>query len=277
MEIENSDERKAYLQEVEEIVTHGDFQSQVEFLDAVFRLYDGKYGKTESYHELKEKFNSFMLQQEEAIMARIKSTQDPLRTAIQAAQAGNYIDCMALPEIDEAILGKLLANFEDNPLMEDIYDEFLEDLSRAKHLVYLTDNCGEIVMDKLLIRIIQERYPQVEIQVIVRGEEVLNDATMEDARQVRLDTVASVEGNGTALSGTCLHLIPEKIRKRIESADVIIAKGQGNYESLVGCRLNVYYTFLCKCQYLMGKFSCEHLHPIFYPESRIHNTDDELH
>ena len=70
LEIENSDERKAYLQEVEEIVTHGDFQSQVEFLDAVFRLYDGKYGKTESYHELKEKFNSFMLQQEEAIMPK---------------------------------------------------------------------------------------------------------------------------------------------------------------------------------------------------------------
>lgn len=127
-------------------------------------------------------------------------------------------------------------------------------LERASKLVYVTDNCGEIVLDKQLIRFLKEQFPNLEITALVRGKQVLNDATIEDAQQIGLTELVPVMENGTGIAGASMRAINEESRKALENADVILAKGQGNFESLYGCGLNVYYLFLCKCDWFVRRF-----------------------
>lgn len=136
-------------------------------------------------------------------------------------------------------------------------------------MVYLLDNCGEIVLDKLLIRLLQVLYPNLKITAVVRGGEVVNDATMEDARMTGLTEIVDVIGNGDDVAGTILSRVSPECLQIIEQADVILAKGQGNFESLHGCGKNVYYLFLCKCDWFMRKFQAERFQGMFVNERRI--------
>ena len=121
-------------------------------------------------------------------------------------------------------------------------------------------------MDKLLIKYLTLYYPQLEIQVIVRGEEIGNDASIEDAENISMHEVAAFEGNGTTIAGTSLHLLSDELKKKFYKADMIISKGQGNYETLSGSGLNIYYLFLCKCNHLQKIFLAKFLDPIFSME-----------
>ena len=93
-----------------------------------------------------------------------------------------------------------------------------------------------------------------------------NDASIEDAEHVGMSDVADVIGNGTRIAGTSLNKISREAREILEKADVIIAKGQGNYETMSGCGLNVYYMFLCKCDYFVERFQGEYLEHMFIKE-----------
>jgi uncharacterized protein with ATP-grasp and redox domains len=124
------------------------------------------------------------------------------------------------------------------------------------------DNCGEIVIDKLIIEELRKLNPQVNITAIVRGEEVINDATIEDAEQVGLNELVKVIGNGSDILGTCLKYISEEARTVIEEADVVLSKGQGNFETLQGYDKNIYYIFLCKCEMIAEMFGVEKFSPM---------------
>lgn len=132
-------------------------------------------------------------------------------------------------------------------------------------MVYLTDNCGEIVLDKLFIRHIREEFPGLRITAIVRGEDVINDAT----REVRLTDLVPCIGNGNAAPGTVIKRLSEEAREALFSADVIISKGQGNFESLYGEGLNPYYLFLCKCELFVKRFGLAQYESVFAREERI--------
>lgn len=99
--------------------------------------------------------------------------------------------------------------------------------------------------------------------------QVINDATMKDAVLVGLTREIEVMGNGDDAAGTILGRISKEARKNIEEADMILAKGQGNFESLLGCGLNIYYLFLCKCDWFMRRFQVERYHGMFVNEKRI--------
>ncbi|HBQ73772.1 MAG TPA: hypothetical protein DD755_03480, partial [Erysipelotrichaceae bacterium] len=107
-------------------------------------------------------------------------------------------------------------------------------------VLYLCDNCGEIVLDKLLILQLQKHFPHLQITVMVRGGEVLNDATMRDVRQIHLDEVCPCTSSQVPLAGCDLRHIGEDARALLASSDMIIAKGQANFESLYGCGLPIY-------------------------------------
>ena len=211
------------------------------------------------YGTIKAHFNQLMMEivASEGISARIREAEDPLRAALGYAMTGNFIDFGAMDSVDEEALRGLLATASEQVAATDpVYRALAQELAEAGRLTFLTDNCGEIVMDKLLTEVIRRLYPDLAITVLVRGAEVLNDATMEDAIQVgfhRLDGV-TLMGNGDRLAGTALHRISPEARTAITEADLIIAKGQGNYETLQGCGLNVYYAFLCKCDFFASRF-----------------------
>ena len=264
---QNEEKKQLFLDQVRAVLRDEDLElSPPEYLAEFTELYERHFGEQTAFDPLKKHFNELMLKKEPEIRRRIEASEDPVATAIRAAQAGNYIDYIALGEVDGDQLEQLLFQNGEKGLQPEVYDSFRTDLSSAENLVYITDNCGEIVVDKVLIQELKKSYPQVNVTVIVRGACVANDASMEDAVQVGLPDEARVIGNGTRIAGTSLNRISREAKELIERADLIIAKGQGNYETLSGCGLNVYYLFLCKCDYFVKRFEGEYLQHMFIKE-----------
>ncbi len=223
------------------------------------------------YTAIKQHFNALMLDfvAAEDVPARIRQAEDPLRAALGFSMAGNYIDFGAMESVDEAQLRGILATAAEQVSADSAaYRVLAADLARARRVTLLTDNCGEIVMDRLLVELWREQYPSATVTVLVRGESVLNDATMDDAHQVGLDRLAGVTvlGNGDRLAGTALGRISPEALAAVTEADVVVAKGQGNYESMQGCGLNVYYAFLCKCRLFADRFSVPPYTGMLVPE-----------
>lgn len=220
----------------------------------------------EDFTKIKKEFNQLMLNMEASIEDKIRKANDPLEKALLYARIGNYIDFAALSNVDQSTVITLLDEKSSEALDEKEYENFLRDLSSARKLVYLTDNCGEVVLDKLAVKILKEQYPDLDITVIVRGYPVVNDATMEDAEEIGLTDLVKVIGNGSNVGGTWIPGINSESRELLYDADLIIAKGQGNFETLNDCGLNIYYLFLCKCDLFQRRFHAENLQGMFLNE-----------
>lgn len=216
-----------------------------------------KFGIAEDFSKEKHYFNQMMLGLEKEIFETIKQSEDILKIAIQYAMTGNYIDFGSMHTVDEEYLQRALQESMERKVDDDVLEALRKELAGVKRIVLLTDNCGEIVLDKLLLQVIHKLYPQVEITVMVRGGEVLNDATMKDALEVGLDKVGTVVDNGTEIAGTFLEALSAEALQILEEADVILSKGQANFETLRGCGKNIYYIFLCKCDMFANRFGVE--------------------
>ena len=216
-----------------------------------------RYDVQEDYSEEKHYFNQMMLQREQAIEETITISDNPLMMALQYSMTGNYIDFGSMNVVDEEYLEKLLKTVEERPVSSQIYNNMCDDLSKANRLVFITDNCGEIVLDKVLIKTIQDQYPHVKITVMVRGGATLNDATMKDAEEVGMTGLVKVIHNGNDIAGTCLSKLSDEALMCLNEADLILSKGQANFETLRGCGKNIYYIFLCKCDMFADRFGVE--------------------
>jgi len=249
------DEKVEYMQRVLKVLAEApDRYGAPVIVRTINEIQDEMFGMKQDYAEIKKHYNQVMLNHEEQVNGKLAVSDDPVKTGIQYAMIGNYIDFGARINVNEEQLTELLNDSDRFVIDEKQYGELTEDLSNAKKLVYLTDNCGEIVMDKLLIREIKKKYPDLKVTVLVRGEEVINDATMEDAIQVGMNEIAEVIPNGSDIAGTWLEEISEEAKAVIDKADVIISKGQGNFETLRKCGKNIYYIFLCKCDLFANTF-----------------------
>ena len=249
------EERLTYIRRLFSILTDiAPGESSPVIVNRILTLQKEMFDQFVDYTDIKKHFNQLMLEQEDWIYADISSATDPIRRALQYVMKGNYIDFGVLSDVNSEKLMVLLSQAKDQTIDEQIFEELMQDLTSAKNMVLLTDNCGEIVLDKLLIRTIMSQFPDLQIHVIVRGGHALNDATMEDACQVGLPDLVKVIGNGTCLQGTYLPDISKEARDLLEQADVILSKGQGNFESLQYCGLNIYYLFLCKCDLFTKRF-----------------------
>lgn len=221
------------------------------------------------YAKIKKESNEFMLQWIPFLQRKISSASDPLRTALSYALIGNFIDFGAMAHVDEDRLASLIESDELLTLDHTEYTAFQKDLKIAARMVYLLDNAGEIVFDKVLMETLKTLYPELEITAVVRGAAVYNDATMEDAHFVGIDSVVEVLENGSDEPGTELGRISSEILDRLQNSDLILAKGQGNFESLHGSGLPVYYGFLCKCDLFTQRFQMEKYAGIFIRESSL--------
>ena len=249
------EERLTYIRRLFSILTDiAPGESSPVIVNRILTLQKEMFDQFVDYTDIKKHFNQLMLEQEDWIYADISSAPDPIRRAVQYVMKGNYIDFGVLSDVNSEKLMELLSQAKDQAIDDQIFEELMQDLTSAKNMVLLTDNCGEIVLDKLLVRTIMSQFPDLQIHVIVRGGHALNDATMEDACQVGLPDLVKVIGNGTCLQGTYLPDISKEARDLLEQADVILSKGQGNFESLQYCGLNIYYLFLCKCDLFTKRF-----------------------
>ena len=222
----------------------------------------------ENFREINNEYNQLILNLEEELSTSVKYAQDPLKEALLYARTGNYIDFAALPDVSKEKALSLIKKENKDPLDEAEYQAFCQDMKKARTFVYITDNCGEIVLDKIAIQILKKRFPNVRITVLVRGLPTGNDATMEDAQMCGLTDIVPVMGNGSNVGGTWLYGISGQALELLHNADVILSKGQGNYETLHGSGLNIYYLFLCKCDWFIQLFHTKSLQGMFINERR---------
>lgn len=266
-----SEERKEeVLKQAERCLEEaGTSQSAPKMMAGVLDLLKRETGILDPYERIKREYNQMLLSMEEEISRCIHEAKDPFRAALQYVTVGNYIDFGALSDVSEEQLRKLLNGCGDLVLDPDEVMHFQEELGRARELLYITDNAGEIVLDKIFMNVLKELYPKLQIHVLVRGEPVLNDATLEDAKMIGLNRIARVIPNGTSIPGTEYAQISEEARECMDRADLCLAKGQGNFESLRECGKNIYYLFLCKCDLFVERFQVGRLTPAFVNELRM--------
>lgn len=269
----DEDKKLEYINEVRKILdTHGQTESSPWLAEKINGLYEKFWGEKQDYTITKQKYNQLLLSKENEILTQISNSENCIKECIKYVSAGNYIDFSAVSDVNEQTLNELLQRINDETVSEDEYLSFKKDLEQASKLVYLTDNCGEILLDKIFIQCIRGKYPKLQITAIVRGEDVINDATIDDAIQVGLTELVTCVGNGNGAPGTVIKLLNEEARQALHEADVIISKGQGNFESLYGEGLNPYYIFLCKCELFVRRFGLKQYASVFVKEERINDV-----
>ncbi len=192
----------------------------------------GREAGFDPYRELKQRSNDVALAFADEFRARILDSASPLEEAVRVAAAGNIIDFGAKQH------GSLDVEHEVRTIGERRFgrfdfEAFSSRLSAASRLLYICDNAGEIVFDRLFIEAIRREYPKLDITCAVRERPVINDAVLADARYAGLDAVAHVISSGSVYPGTLLDEVSEEFRRLFDQADLIVSKGQGNFETLL--------------------------------------------
>lgn len=205
------------------------------------------------YREIKYFYNTELNNITAKIRTLIEQSHDKFDTALKIAITANLIDFAANHTFDEAMLLQKIATANEQQLSIDDSKALYKSLKSADTLLYLGDNCGEIVLDKIFIEYIKVTYPNIKVYFGVRGEPIVNDVTLDDADMVRMQEVAEVISNGDSSLGTVIERTTSDFRDVFYQADVIIAKGQGNFESLseIDCG-NIFFLFMAKCDAVSG-------------------------
>ena len=266
----DEDRKKQYMEAIRQRFEHPKDDDCVPSISTELKkFYCSFWGvPMEDFTRINKEYDQLMLDLEAELRSTIRYSEDPLKAALIYARTGNYIDFAALPEVSKETALSLIKSENKDDLDEQEYRQFCQDMKKAENVVYITDNCGEIVLDKIAIQILKKIFPNIRITALVRGLPAGNDATMEDAEFCGLTDVVPVLGNGNDVGGTWLHGISTHARELLYNADVIIAKGQGNYETMHGCGLNIYYLFLCKCDWFQQLFHAKLLQGMFINEKR---------
>ncbi|MGD9897929.1 MAG: DUF89 domain-containing protein [Calditrichaceae bacterium] len=204
-------------------------------------------GNNDPYREIKHKINHLALSFYDDLRKIVFQNPDPILTAAKLAVAGNIIDFA--DNDDEIHLRRIIEQIHDLNFEINHIDKFIKDILKSKKVLYLADNAGEIVFDRLFIEMLQRYYPErsLKFTVIVRGAPIINDATLEDAKMVGLDKIAKVIDNGDYAPAMVLSDISKQARVEYENADIVISKGQGNYETLDTEPRLIYYLLKIKC------------------------------
>jgi len=231
------------------------------FGPAVNDLLHEMYGlDIDRFRQEKIDSNRFVLERLEHIREKVQSAPDPVLAGLQFAISGNYLDFAALrDQVSFDTLDEMLDKAKEIELDKTVYADLCRDMEQGRKLLYLTDNAGEIGFDRIFAEEIARKYPHLQITFCVRGGPANNDATREDAAAVGLPF--PVIDNGSRIAGTQIDMLSEEARQALEAADVVIAKGMANTETMYGCGYNVYYAFLVKCQRFIDRFG----KPMFTP------------
>lgn len=224
------------------------------------------------FQPIKDRYNAWMLKKLPIFQAQLQASPDAFAQAIRLVCAGNYIDFGTVNDINEDQLVQILEKAKEQKLDSEILANLKDDLSKASEVVYLCDNCGEIILDTLLMDEILKDYPHCHLTVVVRGQDVLNDTTYSDCQKLGLTEKYDIMANGTAIPGTFYQLSNEETQKALRQADVIFSKGQGNFEGMYGTNFNTYYMFLCKCSLFTKRFGMKLFAPVFANEKNISKT-----
>jgi len=237
----------------------------------IHRLISKLTGDDDPYLPIKNRFNKLALELYPELRQRVESSTDPLETAVCLAIAGNVIDFGVKAELEHSEVEKTIAESLSTPLDRKVLEEFRKATINTKDILYIGDNSGEIVFDRLLI----EQLPCKNITFVVKAKPIINDATIEDAQICGLTDIVDVIDNGSDAPGTILESCSQAFRNRFAEADLIIAKGQGNYETLSDVKKNIFFILKAKCPVIARDLSCE-IGEMILRKSKIVNSPVDL-
>jgi len=201
-------------------------------------------GIDDPYKQQKQDHNQLALRLLPNLRKDVEKSDDPLISAAHFAIAGNIIDLGAKSGLNESDVLNAIEHATEEPLEGDI-DSFRKAVREAKSILYIADNAGEIIFDRLLV----EQLGPERVTLAVRGAPILNDALEEDARAAGLDKLVPIIGNGKGndVPGTDIDQCSEEFCALFNSADLIISKGQGNFETLSNNPRRIFFLFKVKC------------------------------
>ncbi|MEA1995886.1 MAG: ARMT1-like domain-containing protein [Campylobacterota bacterium] len=198
------------------------------------------------YKKVKQHFTEIAFSYLPQLKKTVKKSKSPIDTAVRLSLAGNVVDFgsqMEQFDVEDAINTSLSTKItlDDSKI-------FIEELKKAKNLFFVADNAGEIVFDKLLLQTIKEVYPEINIKTVARESPIINDITIDEMKAINMQEIGELLSSGAAIPGLDISRCSEKCKKAFYDADIIISKGQGNFEILSELNDNrIYFLFIVKC------------------------------
>jgi len=223
----------------------------------IYRLVRKITGKADPFKEIKDKSNKFALALYPDLKKKIEDSDDRLLTAVELAIAGNIIDygvknsLEVEKEIEKFLNQDFNIDSKNNKAKFD-YQDFKHALDRADSVLYLADNAGEVVFDRLLIEEMHKK-----VIYAVKEKPIINDALIEDAYACGIQKIARVISSGSDAPGTILDICSEEFLKIYNQAELIISKGQGNFEALNDQARPIFFLFKVKCPVLAQEIDCK--------------------
>ena len=242
--ITNCSNRDDLYHQVFEQLSKIDFnKSNPEIIGMIFELVKKHLNNEDPYQEIRQYYNNLFLQSYDDFDKKINS----FKTAIKYAIIGNIIDFSPINNQEITKIDDWFDNIDNLSLTIDHVDKLINDIKKAKIILYLGDNCGEICLDKLLLKRIKQLNPSLKIYFGVRGKPVVNDSIESDAYEVDIDEYASIISNGDNSLGTILSRTSAQFNQIYQNCDFVIAKGQANFESLSEENKKIYFLLMVKC------------------------------
>lgn len=236
-----------------------------EVVEDIWRKITKKVNSPDPFHNEKSSQNEKIMALYPILEKMVNEAADPLNLAVKLSILGNSMDLMVAD--NSLMIENSIADRVKFPLAEENFSQFRRQLETSRHLLIFGDNAGEIVFDRLLIETIKKIY-QPEVAFVVRSMPTLNDATLNEAKSIGLDQIATVIENGIdgPLPGTLLQRCASEVQERVRRSDLIISKGGGNFDTLIEERnhlnTNISFLLLSKCEPYCRFFSTKLYQPI---------------
>jgi len=210
---------------------------------SIHRLIRESTGVSDPYAQVKARATTMALSLADQARAQVEAATDPFEAAVRLAIAGNVLDFGAFTHLDEHDIERAIAGAFSQPLDATELMRLKQAAGKARAILYLADNTGETVFDRLLI----ERLPAGAVTYAVKSGPIINDATAAEALAAGIRDVARIVETGSDMPGTMLEHCSPVFRALFETADLVIAKGQANYESLCDAPREVFFLTQVKC------------------------------
>jgi uncharacterized protein with ATP-grasp and redox domains len=233
------------LRTVQRIAAEGDYEkSPPEVAVEYFRAIKKLTGVEDPYAEAKRASNGEVMALLPKLREEIEASPNPLETAVRMAIAGNIIDFGTPHGQKDNSLLDVIEHAVESDICMDAFAPYEQRVDEADQILYLGDNCGEVVLERMLI----EQLPREKVVFVMRGGPILNDITAAEVAQVGIEDICRVIDNGNDAPGTILHESPKAFCELFEKADLVISKGQGNFETLQNCGREVFFLMKVKCE-----------------------------
>lgn len=249
-DVTKAENRDVLFHEVFSYLSKVDFnKTNPEISGETFAILKKHLGNDDPYYEVRKYYNNLLMKLSRTYENKIDNSQDSFFQAMKYAVIGNIIDFnpihnSTLEEIMDFINQADELEFQINHM-----EQLKQEIKKAKSVLYLGDNCGEICFDKLFIKEIKKQNPNILIYFGVRGEPVINDSIESDAYEVGINEYATIISNGDGSLGTVLERTSMEFQKNFEEVNIVISKGQANYECLSECeKKGIFFLLMTKCE-----------------------------